>query len=122
MGSRSSIGHVLELAVGFFFSLHLRTTMLSTNHSLPAEQYKISDVLRVPQIFEINEFYIDGEQSRSTSDALANTWMNVHLEPTASDIVQGGLGDCWFLSAIAAVATKPELIKKLCVEVSIDHI
>ena len=26
------------------------------------------------------------------------------------------LGDCWFLSAIAAVATKPELIKKLCVE------
>ncbi|KAI5120454.1 hypothetical protein M0805_008501 [Coniferiporia weirii] len=37
-------------------------------------------------------------------------------EPSATDIVQGGLGDCWFLSAVAAVATKLELIKKLCIE------
>ena len=26
------------------------------------------------------------------------------------------MGDCWVLSAMGAVATKPELIKKLCVE------
>ncbi|KAI5120453.1 hypothetical protein M0805_008500 [Coniferiporia weirii] len=59
-------------------------------------RFSPSDVLRVPQIFENPDLFID--------------------EPSATDIVQGGLGDCWFLSAIAAVATKPELIKKLCVE------
>lgn len=30
----------------------------------------------------------------------------------------GRLGDCWFLSAMAAVSTKPGLIEKLCVAVS----
>ncbi|KAH8108535.1 cysteine proteinase [Phellopilus nigrolimitatus] len=59
-------------------------------------RYRPADILRVPQIFERPSFFID--------------------EPSASDIVQGALGDCWFLSAIAAVATKPELIKKLCVQ------
>ena len=44
--------------------------MLSTISSHTDEEYKISDVLRVPQIFESNEFYIDGEQDRSASDAV----------------------------------------------------
>ena len=34
--------------------------------------------------------------------------------------VTGDLGDCWFLSALAAVSTKPELIEKICVAVSIS--
>ncbi|CAG7828168.1 unnamed protein product, partial [Allacma fusca] len=34
-----------------------------------------------------------------------------HIQP--SDISQGTLGDCWFLSSIAVVASKPELIHKL---------
>ncbi|KAL5482317.1 hypothetical protein ACEPAI_8911 [Sanghuangporus weigelae] len=58
--------------------------------------YSPADVLRVHQIFEKPSFFVD--------------------DASASDICQGQLGDCWFLSAIAAVATKPELIKKLCVE------
>lgn len=52
-------------------------------------------IRRVPQIFESPEFFNDGVGY--------------------GDIVQGQLGDCWFLSAIAAVATKPGLIEKLCV-------
>ncbi|EJC98426.1 cysteine proteinase [Fomitiporia mediterranea MF3/22] len=60
------------------------------------DQSRPADILRVTEIFENPEFFVD--------------------EPSASDIVQGALGDCWYLSAIAAVATKPELVKKLCVE------
>ena len=30
-----------------------------------------------------------------------------------NDVVQGGLGDCWFLTAISALAEYPERIKKL---------
>ncbi|KAH8116172.1 cysteine proteinase [Phellopilus nigrolimitatus] len=57
---------------------------------LPSPEYLknfTSDVLRVTQIFDSPRFYVDG-----------------------------ALGDCWFLSAITAVASKPKLIKKLCVE------
>ncbi|KLO18822.1 cysteine proteinase [Schizopora paradoxa] len=64
-----------------------------------APQFTPSAIKRVPQIFEDPHFYVD--------------------DPSASDIVQGALGDCWFLSAIAVVATKPDLIKKLCVAIGI---
>ena len=43
--------------------------------------------------------------------------MHIVVGAEASDIVQGDLGDCWFLSAMAAIATKPDLIHKLWVEV-----
>lgn len=51
---------------------------------------------RVHQIFNDPKFYL-------ASGASYN------------DIVQGQLGDCWFLSAMAAVGTKPGLLEKLCV-------
>ncbi|CCO35602.1 Calpain-1 catalytic subunit [Rhizoctonia solani AG-1 IB] len=54
-----------------------------------------SDVLRVTQIFEEPEFFIDGANS--------------------SDVAQGGLGDCWFLSAVSTVATMEGLINRICV-------
>ena len=55
-------------------------------------------VLRVTQIFDNPQFTIDG------ADAV--------------DIVQGKLGDCYFLSAMATITTSKGLIEKLCVEVS----
>ena len=36
----------------------------------------------------------------------------------ASDLKQGGVGDCWFMSALAVVAERHDLIAKLFVETS----
>jgi len=55
------------------------------------------DVRRVSQIFENPKFFSD--------------------RPSSSDIEQGDLGDCWFLSALATMATSPGLIENLCVAV-----
>ena len=55
-------------------------------------------VLRVTQIFDNPQFIIGG------ADAI--------------DIIQGGLGDCWLLSALSTMSTSKGLIEKLCVRVS----
>ncbi|QRV99623.1 calpain family cysteine protease [Ceratobasidium sp. AG-Ba] len=57
-------------------------------------KYKPSDVLRVTQIFEKPQFFIDGANS--------------------SDVSQGGIGDCWFMSAISIVSGMEGLIEKIC--------
>ncbi|KAJ7230247.1 hypothetical protein GGX14DRAFT_410225 [Mycena pura] len=62
---------------------------------LPDESYSPSDVRRVNQIFEKPQFFIDGADS--------------------NDIVQGALGDCWFLSALATMSTAAGLVEKFCV-------
>ncbi|KDN34646.1 hypothetical protein RSAG8_12271, partial [Rhizoctonia solani AG-8 WAC10335] len=57
--------------------------------------YTPSDVMRVTQIFQQPQFFIDGAK-----------W---------SDIMQGRIGDCWLLSALATVSTMEDLIEKICV-------
>ncbi|KAG9095718.1 hypothetical protein FRC07_011043, partial [Ceratobasidium sp. 392] len=58
-------------------------------------RYTPADVMRVHQIFEDPKFFIDGANS--------------------SDIMQGRLGDCWLLSALATVSTMEDLVEKICV-------
>ncbi|KAJ7104892.1 hypothetical protein C8R44DRAFT_807236 [Mycena epipterygia] len=53
-----------------------------------------SDVRRVTQIFKDPKFFVDGA--------------------TSNDIVQGFLGDCWFLSAVATASTVKGLLEKFC--------
>ncbi|KAJ7113978.1 hypothetical protein C8R44DRAFT_676421 [Mycena epipterygia] len=58
-------------------------------------EYAPSDVQRVTKIFKDPSFFIDGAES--------------------NDIVQGRLGDCWFLSALATMSTAKGLLEKFCV-------
>ncbi|KIK66146.1 hypothetical protein GYMLUDRAFT_38663 [Collybiopsis luxurians FD-317 M1] len=57
--------------------------------------YTPSDVRRVTQIFEKPQFFIDGANS--------------------NDIVQGAIGDCWFVSALATMSTAEGLVEKFCI-------
>lgn len=61
-------------------------------------KYMPSDVQRVTQIFDKPQFFVD--------------------EADSNDIIQGKLGDCWFLSALATVSTAKGLVEKFCVAVS----
>ncbi|KAG6877415.1 hypothetical protein C0993_007658 [Termitomyces sp. T159_Od127] len=57
--------------------------------------YAPSDVLRITQIFDKPQFFANG--------------------PDSNDIIQGKIGDCWFLSALATISTAKGLVEKICV-------
>ncbi|KAF8797363.1 cysteine proteinase, partial [Phlegmacium glaucopus] len=55
-----------------------------------------TDVHRVTQIFDNPQFFVGGAAD-------------------SNDIIQGALGDWWFLSALATVSRAPGLVEKFCV-------
>ncbi|KAF9038120.1 hypothetical protein BJ165DRAFT_1353090 [Panaeolus papilionaceus] len=60
------------------------------------ENHTPADMHRVTQIFDDPQFFVNGAAS-------------------SNDIIQGALGDCWFLSSLATVSTAPGLVEKICV-------
>ena len=58
-----------------------------------------ADARRVKDIFEDPAFFVEG---------------------SSRNAIQGGLGNDWFLSALATVGAMPGLMDKICVAVSID--
>jgi len=72
---------------------------LRTYYGLVVDSPPLPDVRRVTEIFDKPKFFLG--------------------EPGSNDIVQGRLGDCWFLSALSTVATSPTLIRQCCVAVRI---
>jgi hypothetical protein len=62
------------------------------------------DVRRVTELFDNPHFFPVGGVASSSA------------------IKQGGLGDCWFLSALATVSCIPGLIEKICVAVRISFV
>ncbi|KZP29664.1 cysteine proteinase [Athelia psychrophila] len=67
------------------------------NPNVPLDEPKFTPaaVRRVPQIFDKPVFF---------ENSVA-----------CSDVIQGRLGDCWLISALAAVSTREGLIEKICV-------
>ena len=78
-----------------------------------------------PNAFEDPEFPHDSRSIKGhTSEIPADVWVRARMlgDPSESvlfdqirpqDVKQGQVGDCWLMASIAAVASHPELIKKL---------
>ena len=62
-----------------------------------------ADVHRVTQIFDNPQFFVGGAAD-------------------SNDIIQGALGDCWFLSTLATVSTAPGLVEKFCLAVCLESL
>ncbi|KIO31143.1 hypothetical protein M407DRAFT_68340 [Tulasnella calospora MUT 4182] len=72
------------------------TCLHRLGYNRQSPRYQPDDVRRITEMVKNPQFFVD--------------------DATASDICQGKLGDCWFLSALAVVATTTHVINKICVE------
>ncbi|VDO68684.1 unnamed protein product [Onchocerca flexuosa] len=59
-----------------------------------------------------NDFIWLRPQDIYTKDGKRYRW-SVFLDPKPSDIEQGCLGNCWFLSALAVIAERPDILDQI---------
>uniref|UniRef100_A0A2K6WE65 Calpain catalytic domain-containing protein n=1 Tax=Onchocerca volvulus TaxID=6282 RepID=A0A2K6WE65_ONCVO len=62
--------------------------------------------------FNANDFIWLRPQDIYTKDGKRYRW-SVFLDPKPSDIEQGCLGNCWFLSALAVIAERPDILDQI---------
>ncbi|VDK85153.1 unnamed protein product [Litomosoides sigmodontis] len=60
----------------------------------------------------VNEFIWLRPQDIYTKDGKRYRW-TIFLDPKPSDIEQGCLGNCWFLSALAVIAERPDILDQI---------
>jgi hypothetical protein len=78
------------------------------------ENYNPSDVQRVTQIFKKPQFFVDGVRQVIY---VVGWWTLINRQADSGDLVQGQIGDCWFISALATMSTARGLVEKFCVAV-----
>ncbi|KAG6850388.1 hypothetical protein H0H93_013943 [Arthromyces matolae] len=81
--------------IEFDLEVDIHACLYGLSYSSSSQTFNPSDVQRASQIFQKPEFFVDGADS--------------------SDIIQGKIEDCWFLSALATVSTMKGLVEKFCV-------
>jgi len=78
------------------FGLTALKSLLDPSPGDDDKSYSTRSVHRVDWVFKKPQFTVDGFSS--------------------SDIEQGGIGDCWFMAAIANIAHRRDLMDRVCVE------
>ncbi len=56
--------------------------------------------------------WLHPEQIKVRNEDQSFKWTVYLKNPTFHDIKQGHLGNCWFLSALAVILDRPEIIQK----------
>ena len=72
--------------------------------------------LKVLNKYKMNEIgWLTPEAIRVRHEDKKYKWTVYEKTPSSNDIKQGCLGNCWFLSALAVLCERPELIKQILI-------
>ena len=70
---------------------------------------------------------VDWKQPKDVVDHLTMQtstapWVVFREDPRPEDVVQGGVGNCWFVCALSVLAEHPENIQRLVLTKEYNHI
>lgn len=80
------------------------------------EWHTAGEILQRPDDLQMEFASQEEMMATMVQFARAVEWRVFQDDPFPTDISQGGLGNCWFCGSLAAVAEKPQLIRRLFVD------